>query len=454
VHDIVGDLREMGLDALDSGSPDASLPTVLSYSLRQLAAEHCAVFGLLGIAPGPDTTLPAVIALTGLPLTRARTALSALEEASLLERRPHGRYAMHDLVRAYAADTACRLSDEVRELALRRVVDFYLHTSYSGERVLDPHRPAVQLDMPAPGSRPQVLPDTGAAFDWFDIEHPNLLAAQHIATNRRWYAAVWQIAWTLTTYQNRRGHIHDQLAAVRAALAAGSHLDTPAVHMLTHRLMGMVYADVGRYDEAIEHLNQALVLAEDHDDLLSQGRNHRGLAWTWSRAGDIPKALHHATLALDVHRVLDNPVEEALSRCLAAGYAAFTGDYDRASEYCEIALRQCREYDIRDGEASALTTMGYIGHHTGHHHRAVRDYHAATTLHRDTGNMYLMADVLVQIGHPLAALGHHRRARAAWQEALQMYRQQGRSDYATRVQRQLDEFHIHYQDTETVPYQV
>ncbi|MDX8148704.1 BTAD domain-containing putative transcriptional regulator [Lentzea sp. BCCO 10_0061] len=439
VHEIVEDLRELGLDALDSDSPDASLPTILSYSLRQLTDENRTVFGLLGIAPGPDTTLHAVAALAGLPEVRARKALSALEEASLLERRLHGRYAMHDLVRAYAADTACQLPDEVREVPLRRVVDFYLHTSYTGERVLDPHRPAVHLGTPAPGTRPQVLPDTRAAFDWFDAEYPNLLAAQHVATTRRWYAAVWQMAWTLTTFQNRRGHSHDQLAVMRAALAAGSHLDTPAVHMLLHRLMGMAYADVGRYDEAVEHLNQALVLAEHHDDLLNQGRNHRGLAWTWSHAGDTSKALHHATLALDVHRLLDNPVEEALSRCLAASYAAFAGDYDRASEDCEIALRQCREHGIRDGEASTLTAMGYIGHHTGHHHRAVRDYYAAITLHRDTGNVYLMADVLAQVGRPLAVLGHHRRARAAWQEALQMYQEQGRRDYATRVRRQLDE---------------
>ncbi|ANZ43235.1 hypothetical protein BBK82_34075 [Lentzea guizhouensis] len=443
--DIVDDLRELGLDALDSDAPDASLPTILSYSLRRLTEARRTVFGLLGIAPGPDTTLPAVAALTGLSPTGARKALSALEEASLLERRPHGRYAMHDLVRAYAADTARRLPDEVRERALRRVVDFYLHTAYTGERVLDPHRPAVHLHTPATGSRPLALADTRAAFDWFDTEHPNLLAAQHTAVTRRWHPIVWQMAWALFTYQNRRGHHRDRLTATRAALAASRHLDVPAVDILTRRLMAMAYVNVGRFEEAVEHLNQSLVLAEHHNDLLNRGRNHRALAWTWRHAGDNHKALHHATLALDVHRLLGDPVEAALSRCLTACYAAFTSDYDRASEDCEIGLQQCREHGIREGEAAILSTMGYIGHHTGDHHQAVRDYEAAIALHRDMGDTYHVAENLALVGDAHAALGHHGRARAAWREALRMYREQGRGDEAARVQRQLDDLPGHDQ---------
>ncbi|HEX5402185.1 MAG TPA: hypothetical protein VFX16_07785 [Pseudonocardiaceae bacterium] len=73
------------------------------------------MFGLLGIAPGPDTTLPAVASLADLPPAHARSALSALEEASLVERRPGGRYAMHDLLRDYAATTAHQLPEDVRE---------------------------------------------------------------------------------------------------------------------------------------------------------------------------------------------------------------------------------------------------------------------------------------------------------------------------------------------------
>lgn len=64
------------------------------------------MFGLLGIAPGPDIGLPAAASLTGVPPARTERALRTLEDASLLGRDAHSRYSMHDLIRAYATDTA------------------------------------------------------------------------------------------------------------------------------------------------------------------------------------------------------------------------------------------------------------------------------------------------------------------------------------------------------------
>jgi hypothetical protein len=150
------ELRELGLEALDHDTdPAASLPTVLSWSLRRLTDTQRTVFALLGIAPGPDTTPPATAALTGLPDRLARRTLSGLENASLLERRPGGRYAMHDLVRRYAAHTAhTTLPDHVREGALTRVMDFHLHTAHTADRLLDPHDAPLSPGPAAPGVHP------------------------------------------------------------------------------------------------------------------------------------------------------------------------------------------------------------------------------------------------------------------------------------------------------------
>lgn len=65
--------------------------------------------------------------------------LRGLEEVSLLERGAQGRYSMHDLIRRHASDTAHHeLPDHVRTVALRRVVDFYLHTADAADRLLAP----------------------------------------------------------------------------------------------------------------------------------------------------------------------------------------------------------------------------------------------------------------------------------------------------------------------------
>ncbi|NKE62110.1 AfsR/SARP family transcriptional regulator, partial [Lentzea sp. PSKA42] len=137
--EFAAELRELGLDMLDHrDDPAASLPAVLSWSLRGLTTEHQQVFGLLGIAPGPDIGFPAAASLTGLSVARTRMALHALEDASLIDHRPGGRFAMHDLVRAYAATHADAVPEPVRDAALEQVVDFYLHTAHAAADLVEP----------------------------------------------------------------------------------------------------------------------------------------------------------------------------------------------------------------------------------------------------------------------------------------------------------------------------
>ncbi|HEX6346569.1 AfsR/SARP family transcriptional regulator, partial [Umezawaea sp.] len=180
--ELVAELRDLGLDVLDDDDPMASVPAVLSWSLRHLTAQQRTAFALLGVAPGPDIDLPAAASLTGVPPALARKVLRALEDHSLLDRHPHGRCAMHDLTRAYAAATARDDLDEpVRRAALDRVVDFYLHTAHAADRLLDPHRAPVRLDPPTPGTHPHPLADLPAALAWLEDHHPHLLAAQQTA---------------------------------------------------------------------------------------------------------------------------------------------------------------------------------------------------------------------------------------------------------------------------------
>ncbi|ONI93036.1 transcriptional regulator, SARP family protein [Saccharothrix sp. ALI-22-I] len=439
--EFTAELRELGLDMFDNDDPAVSLPAVLSWSLRGLTAEQRTVFALLGIAPGPDIDLPAAASLTGLPEAQTRKALRALEDHSLLDRRAGGRYAMHDLVRAYAATTARDdLPEPVRRAALERVVDFYLHTVHTAARLLDPHRAPTRLDPPAPGTHPHPLPDHPAALAWLDTHHPHLLSAQHTAAAHHLHQTVWHLAWTLHTFHQRRGHRHDELAVWQAAADAVEHLPDPATRTGAHRRLGRAHAALGRHEQATGHLHQALALAEHHHDPTQQAHTHYTLAQAWERRGDDRRALEHARHALDLYRTLDQPVWEAHALNAVGWLAASLGDYDTARERCQAALTLHRRHHDPDGEATTLDSLGYIDHHTGHHHQAIRHYRQALTLRRTLGNTTQAADTLDRLGYPHAALGQHEQARAAWREALELYRQQGRGIDAARVQRQLDDF--------------
>nr|WP_246108217.1 BTAD domain-containing putative transcriptional regulator [Saccharothrix saharensis] len=437
----VSELRESGLDALDADDPTASLPAVLSWSLRHLTDTQRTAFALLGIAPGPDIGLPAATSLTGLPDREARIVLRALADVSLLDHTSGGRYAMHDLVRAYATTIAHDLPEPVRGAALDRVVDFYLHTTYAADRLLFPQLHQIRLDPPTSGGHSQPLADRSAAFAWLDAEHRHLLAAQHVAATEHRHHIVWQLASALTTFHLRRGHRHDNLTVWRTALNATAHLPDPNALVLSHRRLGRAYADMGRHEEADRHLVQALALAEHHDDPSQQAQAHGELSWALYVRANGQQALEHAKSALEIHNALDQQAWKAHALNMVAWLSAHLGEYDTARKHCQTALALHRSQHDLFGEANIQDVSGWIDHQTGQHNQAVDHYQQALTLFHRLGHTTAATDVLEHLGHPYSALGQHDEALTVWREALELYRQQGREADAERVQRQLADLH-------------
>ncbi|GAA2997834.1 tetratricopeptide repeat protein [Actinokineospora diospyrosa] len=433
--EFAAELREFGVDALDDDDPTASLPAVLSLSVRGLSDSALRVFSLVGAAPGPDISLQAAAALTALPLPRIRAVLRALEDASLLTRHPDSRYSMHDLIRGYATATA--RPDETTE-ALRRVVDFYLHTAHSADVCLSPHRAPIELDPPAPGCLPLQLTDQTAALDWFEAEHPCLLAAVRVAADHGWHKAVWRLAWSLNTFHYRRGHLHDHLALWRSGLAAAEQLGDPAIEIHAHRQLGRACTRMRRFDEGLTHLRQALTRLEQADDRAGMAYTHQAIASAWAQRGDDHQALEHATQALHLFRALGIATWEAITLTMVGDHTARLGDHDQARTQYQAALALYREHNNPSGEADIRCGLAYIAHHTGNHTEAVDHYQRALTLYRSLGDTYDIGPILDKLGDPYLALGETDQARTVWREALALYENQGRTEDAQRLHHQLD----------------
>ncbi|MFC0430915.1 BTAD domain-containing putative transcriptional regulator [Kutzneria buriramensis] len=442
--DLVDELRDTRrrLDALAVGEAAADVRAVFSWSYQTLSPPAARLFRLLGLNPGPDVSLPAAAGLAALDADRARRALGELTHAQLMTEHTPGRYTSHDLLRAYAAEQAdTHDSPAERHEALRRLCDFYADTAHTADRLLDPHRALIQLLPPTPrvpGVDPLI--DASAAAAWLGAEHANLLAAQQVAAAQAWHPTVWQLAWALSTFHDRRARRHDALAVWQAATEAAAHLPDPVTLIRAHRLLGVAYAGLEHHDEAIAHLDRALTLATTTigGEPVEQAHTHRQLARAWARRGHDQRALEHAMRALDLYRTLDQPVPEAYALNAVGWYAARLGDYDTARTYCQAAVTLHRHHDNPDGLAAALDSLGYIEHHTGHYQRAVDFYEQALTLNRRLGNTFFSADILAALGHPHVALGRREPARTAWQQALDLYRDQDRTQEADRIRRQLD----------------
>ncbi|HEX8868793.1 MAG TPA: tetratricopeptide repeat protein, partial [Lentzea sp.] len=410
---LVAELRDVStrLDALDAGDPTSSVQAALSWTYNALDPGQAEMFALLGLTPGAEMGLAAAANLVGAAEPDVSVTVRALERVSLIEQCSARRYRMHDLVKLFAVDQARKsFSAEFRDAALRRLIDFYLHTAHAADRLLEPHRHVLELAQPAPGTRPHPLPDASSALTWFDGEHANLLAAQRIAAAQGWHHAVWQFAWSLNTFHSRRGLGHDRLVVWRAALESAAILADPGPLMRVHRLLGYACAALGHHEEAIGNLGRAVGLAERESDLAELGRAHVTLARAWEMRGDARRAREHAIEALHVFRALEHPVWEAEALNSIGWLAACLGEYETAREHCEAALVLYREHHERDGEADTLDSLGYIAHQTGRHHDAVVHYRDALDLFRDIGYTHTAADTLDRLGHSHTALGQRDQA--------------------------------------------
>ena len=95
------------LDLLDAaGDPRTAVRAVFWWSYRHLDPDTARRFGLLGLHPGPDFDAYAVAALTAAPSGMPVTCWTQLARSHLIQPAGEGRFLMHDLLRAYAAEQA------------------------------------------------------------------------------------------------------------------------------------------------------------------------------------------------------------------------------------------------------------------------------------------------------------------------------------------------------------
>jgi tetratricopeptide (TPR) repeat protein len=420
---LAGELAEAGgrLDVLDAGDAAGQVRAVFSWSYTALSPAAGRMFRLLGLHAGPDISAAAAASLAGIPRADARRLLAELVRASLLTEHTPGRFTFHDLLRAYATDlTHTHDPNDQRFTALGRMLDYYLHTAHTADRLLDPARDPIPLALtpPAPGVTPERPADYGQALAWLAAEHPVLLAAVRQAAEAGFDTHIWQLAWTLTTFLDRRGHWHDLTTTWQTALPAAGRLHDPAAQSHAHRNLARAHTRLGCYPDAHTHLQHALHLSTQTGDHTGQAHTHNHLGILWERQGRPEQALDHAQQSLTLSRAAGHRRGQAHALNGVGWYYALLGDHQQALTYCQQALTLHQELDDRYGQAHTWDSLGYAHHHLAHHTQAADCYQHALHLYRDLGAHYYEADTLTHLGDTHHAAGDPTAARTAWQHAL------------------------------------
>jgi DNA-binding SARP family transcriptional activator len=409
------------LDALETGDPASNVRAVFSWSSQKLSRPAARLFRLLGMHCGPDITSPAAASLAGLPSRQARRLLGELARASLLTEHLPGRFACHDLLRAFAAEQGrTRDCAADRHGAVNRALDHYLHTARAAAMLLYPGRDPITLDPPAPGTSPEALDGHGQALAWCQAERQVLLAAITQAATLGFDRHAWQIPWTLSAFFDFQGHWDDWAASQHIALEAATRLGDWKAQARAYRSTGDALARLGRHAEARERLARALDLYRDLGDTAGQARVLSDTAWVCELQGRPTDALSYARQAFGTYRATGHRPGQARTLNLIGWYHVLCGDQPRAISHSRQALALNREVGNRHGEAESLDSLGCAHSKLGQHAEAAACFDQALELRRACGDQVGEAETLEHLGDARHAACDLHAARAAWSDALKL----------------------------------
>jgi tetratricopeptide (TPR) repeat protein/transcriptional regulator with XRE-family HTH domain len=421
---LAAELQHAGskLDVLDGGDAASNVRAVFSWSCKHLSEPSARMFRLLGVHPGPDISVAAAASVADLGHGQARQILGELARANLLTEHAPSRYAFHDLLRAYAADQASTIDSSAdRRTALRRVLDHYLHAARAADRLLYPVRRPITIGACQRGvTLEDGLISHGQALAWFDAEHRALVAAISLAADSGFDTHAWQLPWMLETFFNRRGHRHDWLATQQIALAAAQRLGDQHAQGEARRGVASAQIELGRYDDALGHLTQALRLREETADLRGQARIHLDIARALGHQGRHREAISRGRRAVRLSRAAGSRAKSMQADALnQVGWdLAMLGSYQQTLEFCHQALALYRQVGDKHGEPNALDSLAYAHRYLGHHTEAADCYRRAVELFAELGSRYKKAETLTYAGDAYRAAGDIPAARDAWTRAL------------------------------------
>jgi tetratricopeptide (TPR) repeat protein/transcriptional regulator with XRE-family HTH domain len=414
------------LDQLDAGDdPRSAIRTVFSWSYRYLQPAAAKLFRLLGPQPCAEVDCYTAAAIAGFSPQSARQVLEQLARAHMIQRAGPIRYAMHDLLRAYARELAVAHDPEEIHDALTRQFDYYLHTASCAMDMLFPAERGRRPRITGPPTPVRSLSSDRSARAWLDIERTNLVTAvAHMTGSGRLEPAI-QLASTLFRYLDTGGHFADAQTVHNCAREAASRLGDHAAEATALINLGSVRFRQGYHRQAASHFEHALEMHRKTGDPLGRIRalNNLGLA----------------NLELGNHTLAGQYFEESFSLSDAAGervsraraldhlgvVALKAGDYAQAFIRLERALAAFRDIGDSMNESGAILKLAQIDLRQQDPAQASVRGRQALELYRKIGDRTGEADAFCVIADAELQLGTYGDAISHIRQSLLLYRKIG-----------------------------
>jgi len=222
-------------------------------------------------------------------------------------------------------------------------------------------------------------------------------------------------------YQEALRHFHDALIVYNVT-------DNRAGIARVTGSIGNVYFSLGNYSTALEFYNQALPLHVELGNRKGVAIVTGNIASVHFSTGDFPASLECCHSALLLHEELDDSWGIARVTGTIGNIFFNTGNYSDALEHCQRALTLSEALSDKGGVARFTGNIGNVYNKLGDYAAAIEYYNRALLLHKDFGDRSGVARVTTNIGIVHSAMGEYTAALRNHNIALGMYQELGERD--------------------------
>ncbi|HXS66390.1 MAG TPA: tetratricopeptide repeat protein [Streptosporangiaceae bacterium] len=408
---------------------DLAVRTSFQVSYSTLAAgDGGRAFRLLGLWPGADISLLAAAALLGVPAESASQMLERLVDVHMLETPAADRYRFHDLIGVFAAE--CADLDEPlasRQASVGRILRWYLHSADVALKELGLFNRADLTMVPA---ETQALPLTfvskDASAQWCENERDNMVSAVGLARRNAGPEICAQLA-EVSFRWFRRSPWGGWLEVLQQGIDCADGLDDAAPRAWLRCFLGITKTLLGRYLEAIEHLEETLELSRMTGNRACEALAIGNLAIAYKEL----KRYDDAIVSLEQVLVIDP--QAALPGHVLVNLGTVyieVGQLDEGTARLEDALEVLSSAADLQGESMCRSLLAGAYLKLGRTGDAIWSAERALEISQRVHHEYFEAAAWTILGQSLAQDGRTERARYCLDRALRLAERLGVPDSA------------------------
>jgi len=189
----------------------------------------------------------------------------------------------------------------------------------------------------------------------------------------------------------------------------------------TFAAMGDVLSGLGQYQEALEYLDKALLIAQKLDSARREAEILNELCWVHCQMSEHERALTFCERALSLNRVIGSKRVQATAMHLVGRIHYSMGEIQQGQDQLNQALTIWRDLGGHREQAETLLFLGYAFADLSQASEAESSYTEALRLWRSVGDGLGEAGTLRALGHIYSNLGEKQNALNHYDEAGQLF---------------------------------